>query len=376
MQAFLLLSIVSVGALPMPNKDRCWTDGNGEAAKWFESGTEIVRGRYYYECQKGRLVPIGCINDDNTRILKNDFYIQEGFQYKCVMDTEGYLYFEPSACVTTDGGIHQPGDTWDHTDDANYYLKCQRDYLYARPYLSVQVIGCLVGPSRRRLAINETYDDDSTNSYWECQTRNTMAQLCLKGCVHNGQRVKAGEEWEEGEYTYSCNKKSDRAVVECVGCLAEGRRLRSGDRYMRDDSVLQCAILYNPVTGESSQSHDIVGCVERDRRGVVIGERTLGCRWYDIDGDVKYEKACGDDGKPSAVGCILQKDGYDFLFIPPNSYTIYHSGSQPTMYVACKTDSNGELESFEFNESDLTGGNGAASGRLRGLRYALPRGKK
>jgi len=376
MNIALLLAVVTIGAssLPVNNKERCWTDGNGEKAKWFENGMEIVRGRYFYTCQKGRLVPQGCINDDAKRIMKNDKYEADGFQYKCVMDTEGYLYFEPSACVSTDGGIHQPGDTFDHVDGANYYLKCQRDYLYNRPYLSVQVIGCLVGTGRRRIAINETHEDEQ-GSWWECQTRHTSALLCLKGCVIDGRRVKAGKEWDEGEYTYTCAKKSDRAIVECVGCLNEGRRLRSGDRYMRDESVMQCAILYNPTTGESSRAHNVVGCVERDRRGNVVGERTLGCRWYNVEGDIKYEKTCGEDGKPQVVGCTLQKDGYDFLFVPPNMYTIYHGANQPTIYVACRTLPSGDLESFEFNESDLTAG-GFGQGRLSGLRYAVPRGKK
>jgi len=71
----------------------------------------------------------------------------------------------------------------------------------------------------------------------------------MQGCVVEGRRVKAGEEWDEGEYTYTCAKKSDRAIIECVGCMNEGRRLRSGDRYMRDESVVQCAVSFEATFG-------------------------------------------------------------------------------------------------------------------------------
>jgi len=84
---------------------------------------------------------------------------------------------------------------------------------------------------------------------------------------------------QENKFVYTCVKKSDRAMVECVGCKHGDRRLRSGDRYMLDNSVLQCSILQDPQTQTITQEHKIVGCVERDRRGTVVGERVIGCRW-------------------------------------------------------------------------------------------------
>jgi hypothetical protein len=109
-----------------PNANKCWTDGNNLPVQWFDNGVEIVRGRYWYKCDSGNLVPIGCITDDKKRVLRvcacalsghprvqDDSYVDNGFEYRCVLDTEGYLYFEPASCVTNDSVKHQPGDTWD-----------------------------------------------------------------------------------------------------------------------------------------------------------------------------------------------------------------------------------------------------------------------
>jgi len=256
------------------DKDRCWSDGNGEGAKWWPNGTEIVRGRYYYICSKSVLTPVGCINDNGTRVVKDTSYIADGFEFRCVEDTEGYLFFEPASCVDSKGNKHQPGDTWDHETGGNYWFICNREYYYNRPYLSVKTQGCLVGVNRLRIHINDTQDVD--DSWYTCIDRYDSTALCLSGCVVNGTRKKSGEQWDQGEYTYTCVKRGDHAAVECVGCTTGVRRLRSGDRYMKDDTVIQCAILFNPLSQEITQAHNIVGCVERNRQGEVVGERWLG----------------------------------------------------------------------------------------------------
>lgn len=356
------------------NRLKCWTDGNGEtSARYWDSGSELTRGRYYYRCTDGRLEPIGCINDDSQRIAKDESYISEGFEYRCVMDTEGYLYFEPAACVTSNGQRHQPGDTWDHPDGKAYWFKCQREYFYSRPYLSVKTQGCLVGVNSYRIEINETWDDTATNSWWQCFDRYDSTQLCLKGCIHNGERKESGARWEEGEYVYSCVNKNDRAIIECIGCMNEGRQLRSGDRYLRENQVYQCEILYDSRKRETKQEHKLIGCVERDRRGTVVGERTIGCYWSETVGVMKYEKRCTEKGEAMPVGCVMTKDGADYLFIPPNMYTIHHPVNGDPIYLACRSDKNGHLTSFNFDENELQGGS-MGIGRLRGLRYAPPRG--
>src|ERR1700722_3588672 len=53
-----------------PNANKCWTDGNDLPVQWFDNGSEIVRGRYWYKCDSGNLVPIGCITDDKKRVLR------------------------------------------------------------------------------------------------------------------------------------------------------------------------------------------------------------------------------------------------------------------------------------------------------------------
>lgn len=353
-----------------PNVNKCWTDGNDLPVQWFDDGTEIVRGRYWYQCTKGTLQPIGCISDSKQRIKRGDSYVDDGFEYRCVLDTEGYLYFEATSCVTKEGTKHQPGDTWDHPDGKNYWFICSREYLYKRPYLAVKTQGCIVGPSRLRIKINETHEEN--DSWYSCLDNYNSTSMCLRGCVVNGTRKKAGEAWESGTFQYTCVKKDDRCVVECVGCKNGDRVLRSGDRYMRDNSVVQCSVLQDPDTQKISAAHKVVGCVERDRRGAVVGERVIGCRWAEKNGDYKYEKTCGESGQPDPVGCILTKDGYDYLFVPPNSYTVHHPPTGEAIYLACRATESGNLDHFSFTEADLAD---PLSGRLRGLKYAVPRGK-
>ncbi len=52
--------------------------------------------------------------------VQDDSYVDNGFEYKCVLDTEGYLYFEPASCVTNDSVKHQPGDTWDSPEGVRW----------------------------------------------------------------------------------------------------------------------------------------------------------------------------------------------------------------------------------------------------------------
>lgn len=353
-----------------PNANKCWTDGNDQPVQWFADGSEIVRGRYWYQCTKGNLEPIGCITDDKKRVKRGDSYVDNGFEYKCVLDTEGYLYFEAASCVTVDNVKHQPGDTWDHPQGKNYWFICSREYLYKRPYLAVKTQGCLVGPNKLRIKINETHEEN--DSWYTCMDNYNSTSMCLQGCIVNGTRRKAGETWTQSTFQYTCVKKDNKCVVECVGCKTGDRVLRSGDRYMRDNSVIQCSVLQDPETQQIRAEHRTIGCVERDRRGAVVGERVIGCRWEETNGVYKYEKTCADNGEPSPVGCILTKDGYDYLFVPPNSYTVHHPPSGDVIRLACRATSDGNLDHFSFDESDLAD---PSSGRLRGLKYASPRGK-
>jgi hypothetical protein len=101
-----------------------------EVCVYVSTKTTNTVGRYYYVCLKSLLTPIGCINDNGTRIAKDTSYINDGFEFRCVMDTEGYLFFEPASCVDSKGKRHQPGDTWDHETGVSWvYVLCNKSYL-------------------------------------------------------------------------------------------------------------------------------------------------------------------------------------------------------------------------------------------------------
>jgi len=346
--------------------NRCWSDGNGsDQAKWFDDGTDIIRGKYWYQCSNGALRPKGCIGPQGQKLELDQIYVDSGFQFKCIEDTLGYLRFEPSACIDENGIAHQPGETWDNPKYA-YWYECQRQFMWEQSYLAVKTRGCLV--EGRRFEVGQTLEQGDT--FFECQNRhNGTTALCLKGCVHNGQHKKVAETWEEGDYVYECRKfNGTKMTIQCVGCMNQNQRLRSGDRYFKEDSVYTCEVLFNPDKSQTIQRHKIIGCLEKSRQGDTIGERVIGCQWYHDDGNNRYEYRCNEQGKIDTVGCTLLKNGFDYIFVPVNAYTIYQTKNDTSVGIGCKDSGNGNLDMFDFPPEEL-------QIRASGLKYAPPRGK-
>ncbi|KAK6052627.1 hypothetical protein COOONC_09867 [Cooperia oncophora] len=46
----------------------CWSSGNGQPARWWNEGETLTRGRYWYECRRGRLDPKGCVTETNRKL--------------------------------------------------------------------------------------------------------------------------------------------------------------------------------------------------------------------------------------------------------------------------------------------------------------------
>jgi len=375
-ECFLGVLLVVGGSLAAPSQlqntldSRCWASGNGnEQPRWFDEGSEIIKETIGFTCDDGELKPTSCISPKGQKIPLGSTYDDNGFRFKCIPDTANAKLIrpEPSACLDERQQVRNPGEVWENTDPSSpYFYECKQSTLWDRPYLIVKTRGCLV--KGKRLESGETMHMDE--NWVECQDHHDgTAILSIKGCYHNGKEIALGDNWEEEEYVYECRKMGDIAsAVTCIGCMHGDRRLKSGDRYFKDDTVISCEILYYPGENKTSKNHKIVGCVEKARDGKTVGERNIGCQWNHDEGDNRYEYICNPQGKVNTVGCTIMKNGFEHIFVPVNSYTIYQDKNEPSTGAGCK-EVDGQLQLFKFKPEELLI-------KAQGLKYQEPRGKK
>lgn len=345
---YLALALVAV-VQSAPSSRACWSDGDGfPQGKYWEEGERILRGRYWYNCVNSELVPAGCVTKQNVAVAIGEKMQEGGYEFTCIQDTKGYLYMDPSACIDQWGTVHYPGDTWDHPTAA-YWYTCKRTILFDRTYLDVKTVGCLV--NRRRFNVGDELEDGP--GWWECQERWNGTQLCLKGCMYEGRRLKLNEKVDKGDgFTYQCAKRGELPEVYCESCLVRNERFAPGQRFFKDDAVFECDIMWDNITNTQQKRHRLVGCIERDRTGKVIGEREVGCIWSKEEKGCKYEYRCDDAGQKKTVGCTLSKDGLDFLYIPVGKFTIFNFGGEKSKGAGCR-EIGGLLEYVEINLDNL-----------------------
>ncbi|CAD6198283.1 unnamed protein product [Caenorhabditis auriculariae] len=80
--AFLALAVF---ADAKSARSKCWTSGNGKPAQWWQEGSIITRGKFFYECSRGQLAPRGCFSADEKK------------------RADGYLEFKYSGCISQEG---------------------------------------------------------------------------------------------------------------------------------------------------------------------------------------------------------------------------------------------------------------------------------
>lgn len=93
----------------------------GSCPGGYQNGEIVERGRYWYQCQNGELVPKGCLSEKKRRLISGETFHKGGFVIACVTDENGVFEFAYKGCMSYDGHDHMPGDTW---QDANYWYKC------------------------------------------------------------------------------------------------------------------------------------------------------------------------------------------------------------------------------------------------------------
>uniref|UniRef100_A0A0K0EWX5 Ig-like domain-containing protein n=1 Tax=Strongyloides venezuelensis TaxID=75913 RepID=A0A0K0EWX5_STRVS len=341
-------------------KNNCWTSGNKLSARWWEEGTIIERGKYWYQCERGNLEPRGCFSNKNMRIRIGEKYVENGYEMTCVLGSEGYLQFNFTHCVPDGIERYGVGESWIDSSMKTWYV-CKKD----GPYLRMDVGGCLAHDKKTKLKIDEDYDYNGF--VYTCrQKAGGSVQMCASGCIASKNYYKIGGEWNDDKYIYYCKQKSGRASVSIIGCVYKGKRLFDGDSFIDGDKYYQCQIR------ETSYGIKSNGCVLIEDDGSKE-KKTFGCRWIKkLKNGNKVQQTClnvNGEGKIKTEACIFVKNGKELVYLEPNYYTIFRSpDSEEPKVFACKINEKGKynLGVYKIHESkDMT----------IGMKYDIPRGK-
>jgi len=293
---------------------RCFSapvDGGnpGDCPDGSPNGAQLERGRFFYECRDGNIVPKGCMTDDLKHIEIGQTTDKKTYRLKCTLGSDGLLAFEAYACLFQ-GTEHKIDEQWE--DSTNFYT-CKKDGRDLRTINS----GCI--DQGKRIALNEKITKD--DFVMTCnETVNNGARLMPVGCVKDGRQYNVGESFEVGKFWYNCTRIGrEKVTVKSSGCLNNGKRLNDGDRFFVNDVIYECDI--------DSTKNDVrtMGCVQRDEKNDVV-ERRLGCTWVEGQEPFQYELACQPDpatnsAKKVAVRCNY-KVGSGVYNIDPGCYRV------------------------------------------------------
>ncbi|KAL6733235.1 hypothetical protein Aduo_003898 [Ancylostoma duodenale] len=356
--AVLVFASTALAQQDFSARTRCWSGGNGQPARWWSDGETIMRGKYWYVCERGRLAPRGCVTETNRKLNIGNTIEAGGYVAICELGPDGYLQFRFIACIGEGNRHYRVGETWVDAQNT-YYYQCEQD----GPYLKSKPKGCITHDKRNKIAIGQR--DDFGDYTYECrQNFNGSIQMCSVGCIHNGKHYKVGEQWPDGEFVFYCKNNGGRCRKVCIGCQHRNKRLYDGDRYSEKGSVYQCEIR------PDSFGHKPVACLSRELDGSTI-ERVIGCRWYLQTPQSKIEQTCELNGTTTSVktvGCIYRHNGFDTIFLSPGRYTIWNLPHvKKSVGLACKETAYGaKLDVFDVTQlNEYT----------QGLTYDMPRGK-
>uniref|UniRef100_A0A7E4ZUS5 Abnormal cell migration protein 18-like fibronectin type I domain-containing protein n=1 Tax=Panagrellus redivivus TaxID=6233 RepID=A0A7E4ZUS5_PANRE len=338
------------------SRGRCWSSGNGKPAQFWDEGSRVDRGKFWYECKRGSLEPRGCFSETNERLFLHQTYVTNGYEVECALDNRNSLIFKFVGCSPDGIRKFKVGETWED-DRKMYWFECRAD----GPYLRIEVGGCLTHDKTRHIKLGERYDfGDYT---YECMKKyNGSIQMCSVGCIHNNEHFAVGQQWPDGDFLYYCKLNGGRCQKVCIGCQFRQKRLYNGDRYEKDSTVYQCEVR------PDKYGHKPVGCVVRDDKGQTV-ERVVGCRWYQTTPNSKVEQTCELVDEKTVIktlGCVFVNKGFDTLFLYPGTYTIWtQQMNKKSLGVACIAGDSPRLETFEVSE---------IGAKTAGLKYDQPRG--
>lgn len=241
-----------------------------------ENGGILERGRYFYECRDGAIVPMGCVNDDLKKMDIGATFDRKLYRLKCQLNSAGDLEYAPVSCLFN-GADHKIDEQW---EDGNNFYVCKKT---ETAELHSVNLGCI--DQGKRVPLNEKVSKD--DFVFVCNaTVNNGAHLMPVQCVKEGRQYSEGESFEVGKFWYTCIRTGrEKLSVKSSGCVNGGRRLNDGDRYTENDVIFECTI-----EGSGKNEIRVVAC---QSEGSV--ERKLGCTWVEGQAPFQYEWRCEHD---------------------------------------------------------------------------------
>jgi hypothetical protein len=311
-------------------------DGSmGDCPDGSPNGAQLERGRFFYECRDGNIVPKGCMTEDLKHIDIGQTADKKSSRVQCTLGSDGLLALEPVACLHQ-GSEHKIDEQWE--DGTNFYT-CKKD---GQDLKSVNS-GCI--DQGKRIPLNEKTTKDEF--VMACnETVNNGARLMPIGCVKDGRQYNVGDSFEVGKFWFNCTRTGrEKVSVKASGCLNNGKRLNDGDRYFDNDVIYECTI--------DSGKNDVrtTGCVQRDEKGEIV-ERRLGCTWVEGQAPFQYELACQHEPATNSAKKVQVRCNYNVgggvYNIDPGCYRVIDKAA-----FGCLKDNSGlKLQSFQGENAE------------------------
>jgi len=290
-------------------------------------GQTVDRARYWYTCSDGTLLPSGCLDNNHKRLGIGQTYVDNGYEFKCLIDNDQTLYIEFNACVI-DGRKIAPGET---TSNDKFWYTCAKG---PDNTLREEASGCMF--NGQRVARHER---TIKNGYvFECKELQTgVISMCPVGC-HNDADNKdydIGKEFVSGKQLFICIAEDRQVNKKVIGCLTDdGHRLKNGESSQSGgtSAATKCVIQMNIATLQ------VIGCSSE-----VGGEmKNIGAQW--TEGPYTFE--CQEKGasvERVKIGCV-----YEGHRIPPGCVQ-----KMADHYVGCKKVTGG-LETMVLELAQAT----------------------
>jgi len=265
---------------------------NGDCPGGLTNGAQLERGRFFYECRSGQIVPKGCLTDDLKHIEIGSTFDRKAYRLTCTLNGD-LLAVEPTACLHQ-GQEHKVDQQW---EDSTNFFTCKHD----GDSLKTVNQGCV--DQGKRVNLNEKITKDDLLMVCN-ETVNNGARLMAAGCVKDGHQYNAGDSFEVGKFWYNCTRTGrEKVAAKPAGCVNNGKRLNDGDRFFDQDVIYECRV------DAAKQEMMTVGCAQRDEKGEIV-ERRLGCTWVEGTEPFQYEWACQHDAATNSAKKVQVRCNY------------------------------------------------------------------
>jgi hypothetical protein len=260
--------------------------------------------------------------------------VEGGYEYTCIQEDDGFLFWLASGCVSPVDDSVQPADS---KFQNNYYAyECK---LFDDGSVGLEIVGCVndgaVVAEGEKVTIDEYV--------WMCTKKEHYLELEPTGCVVDGGEIPIGETFDLAGFWYTCSGP-DPLVRKIEGCVSpsDGARLNNGEVYFKNGFAVSCNC------NEKSCTHSVTAC-EGHENGVSV-VKNVGQEWMEGTAPFLYKLKCSTCSQgTTVVRTIPQCSDGDFVLKPG----CYASG--PSGPVGCGINEEQTLQMISGTDEELTG---------------------